>query len=329
MSIKSADVDPLEGRRIGPHLQVRAGLLKAVERAHEIGATALQVFSDNPTAWRRRADLPADLPEFRVRLASYDIGPLSIHAPYLVNLCGADEDFWTKSVATMASELLTGAAYGASFVNMHVGSHKGLGREQGLRQLARGLRAVFESVAAAADAGPHPLPTLVLENSAGTGDGIGSSIDDLADIVDFAAAQGVESGFGFCLDTAHLWGAGYQIDSPAGVADLIAVVEARLGRERVVMLHLNDSRSACGSRTDRHEHVGAGQIGEDGIRAVLLHPWLATLPTYLETPGVETGFDAVNLERVRRLLRDEPLPALPPEAYEPRRRRSRKRVLAG
>src|SRR5262249_10258631 len=157
--------------RIGPHLPVRAGLLKAADRAHEVGATTMQVFTDNPTAWRRRTELPDDLPEFRDRLAEFDLGPLAIHAPYLVNLAGADERFHEQSITTMVTELQVGAAYGAKFVNMHVGSHRGLGRDEGLRRLVDGI----ERIRTAVEPG---WPLLVLETSAGTGDGIGSSIED-------------------------------------------------------------------------------------------------------------------------------------------------------
>ena len=279
----------------------------------------MQLFTDNPTAWRRRSELPPDLPAFRQRLAEYDIGPLAIHAPYLVNLAGADEKFHQQSIDTVVSELEVGAAYGARFVNVHVGSHRGLGRDEGLRQLVDGLARILGAIEPGG-------PVLVLENSAGSGDGIGSSIEDLAAVVELAARDGL-AGFGFCLDTAHLWAAGYCVDGDEGVGQLVERVDALLGRQNVVMLHLNDSRSGCGSRVDRHEHIGAGTIGAAGLRAVLQQPWLATLPGYLETPGMDDGFDAINLERVCMLLRGEDLPALPAEAFAARPgRRSRKRA---
>jgi deoxyribonuclease IV len=314
-------------RRIGPHLPLGGGLLKAADRAREIGATAIQVFTDNPTAWRRRAELPADIAEFRQRLADYNIAPVAVHAPYLVNLCGADTEFWQRSVATVVTELRVGAAYGAHLVNVHAGSHRGHGRDEGLRQLGRGLRAILDE---AGDESGQDVPLLVLENSAGSGDGIGSSIQDLAAIVQAAAAEGVpERAFGFCLDTAHLWAAGVCIDGPEAVDALVARIDELLGRERVAMVHLNDARTVCGSRVDRHEHIGAGAIGEAGLGAVLRHPWLASLPTYLETPGMDSGYDAVNLERARLLIRGEPLPTLPAEAFAARGSRSRTPAPAG
>lgn len=320
-SLPSPQVDANAGadslRRIGPHLPLGGGLRNAAERAREIGATAIQIFTDNPTAWRRRRSPPADLDEFRERLRELDIGPLAVHAPYLVNLCGNDPVFWEQSIATLVNELRVGAAYGARFVNVHIGSHKGTGRAAGIGRLVDGMARVLEHAG-------DDWPVLVLENSAGTGDGIGSSLDDLGDIQDEAAAHGLPlERFAFCLDTAHLWGAGYDLSRPAGTDRLLERVDRLLGAGRVAMLHLNDARMVRGSRVDRHQHIGAGMIGYAGLRHLLLHPRLAGVPTYLETPGMDTGFDAVNLERVRLIIAGEALPELPPEAFSVRGTRSR------
>ena len=311
-------------RIIGPHLQIGGGLLKAADRAIEIGATAVQVFTDNPTAWKRRSAPPSELATFRERLAKAGIGPIAVHAPYLVNLAGANEDFWAKSVVTMANELAVGAGYGASFVVMHIGSHRGIERDEGIERLVKGLKRVLAQ-ADVAVAAESTVPQLVLENAAGTGDGIGATLEDLADILAAAERAGVDGArLGVCLDTAHLWGAGYEIADQAGIERLVDRVDALIGRENVVMLHLNDSRTAVGSHLDRHEHIGAGQVGQEGLRELLNHPWLATLPTYLETPGMDEGYDRVNLERALGLAAGERLPELPPEAFEMRRERSRR-----
>jgi deoxyribonuclease-4 len=306
-------------RLIGPHLQLGQGLLKAAERAATIGATAVQVFTDNPVAWRRREDLPAELPEFRQRLAVAGIVSIAVHAPYLVNLCGADDEFWRRSVATMAHELVVGRAYGAGHVVMHIGSHKGLERADGIQRLVRGLGAVLEQADRTAPA-DGPLPRLVLENAAGTGDGIGSSLEDLADILGAADKASLPlKRLGVCLDTAHLWGGGYDIGSPTWVDWFSERAERLVGQENVVMLHLNDSRVELGSRLDRHEHVGAGKIGREGLRDLLNQAWLRSLPTFLETPGMDTGYDAINLERALLLADGQELPVLPPEAFNLRR----------
>ena len=305
--------NPLLGRLIGPHLPLRKGLRRAAERAGSIGATAIQVFADNPTSWRRRSGPPEGLEEFLAELRARGVRSLAIHAPYLINLAAADPDVREKSITTLTTELRLGSAFGAHAVNVHVGSHVGRGAHLGIDLVAG---AVARVLAAVDDAPGSPL--LVLENSAGQGNGLGSSIEELAAILDAAAAHGAnDARIGICLDTAHLWGAGYALDDPDAVDCLLREVEARLGPHRLRMLHLNDSKVARGARRDRHEHIGAGMIGQAGLRYVLVHPGLAGIPVYLETPGMDAGFDAVNMDRVRRLIAGEPLGELPERALGP------------
>lgn len=284
------------------------GLVRVAERASEIGASAVQIFSDNPTAWRRRAETPPEAAPFRHRLGELDIGPVAIHAAYLVNLAGPDDVLFGRSVEMVRHELEHAPEYGARFVNIHVGSHRGAGRETGIRRLAEGLGLALARVPAGPDA-----PLVVLENSAGGGFAVGTTVEDLADIVDACAAIGVDTTrLGFCLDTAHLWGYGYAIGDPEGVDDLLARVDALLGRGRVAMVHLNDSKAERGSRYDRHAHLGAGRIGIGGLHRFLTHPALAGLPHYLETPGMDEGYDALNVRNALRIaagLAPEPVPA--------------------
>lgn len=313
----------LDGRRIGPHLPLAPGLLKAAERAIEIGASAVQVFTDNPTAWRRRSEPPGKLSEFRARLRAHDIAPVAVHGPYLINLAGSDELFWQRSVETLVTDLHAASGYGARFLNFHVGSHRGLGRSAGIARLAAGVREVLDRLPRVTPDG-DPAPLLVLENSAGSGDGIGSTVEDLADILAAIEAAGVDMArVGICLDTAHLWAAGYELDSAPAIDSLAQRAEELLGRDRVVMLHLNDARAARGARLDRHQHIGAGAIGPAGLRHLLQNEWLGRLPAYLETPGMDVGYDAINLQRVALLLLGEELPPLPPEALTLRGSRAR------
>lgn len=306
------------GRRIGPHLQILNGLRKVAQRAEEIGAAAVQIFTDNPTAWRRRGAPPEELPDFVERLARADIAPLAIHGPYLVNLAGPDRDFWDKSVATVVHEMETGALYGAGYVNFHVGSHRGSTAEEGIARVAAGLAVVLEQLPDTPD-----VPVLVLENSAGGGDGIGSTVADLALILEGAVRAGVEERrVGFCLDVAHLWGAGHDVGTVEGVEALLDDFDDRIGLARLAMIHLNDSRAALGSRADRHEHIGAGQIGHAGLRHLLTAARLAHVPAFIETPGMDLGYDRINLQRIRMLIAGEPLPTLPPEAFQARSSKS-------
>lgn len=294
-------------------------MVKAADRAAEIGASALQVFCDNPTSWRRRPNLPRELPAFRARLDDHGIAPLAVHAPYLVNLAGNDEELVAKSVAMLVNELVVAQAYGASAVNVHIGSHRGAGTDAGIARIADAMAQV---AAAVGDAAPDVL--LVLENGAGGGFGLGSTVEELAAIDAAVAAAGVPNArYAFCLDTAHAWGAGYPIDTATGVDDFLARIDGELGVGRVAMVHLNDSRSEQGSRTDRHEHIGAGRIGGEGLGRFVLHPALGHVAYYLETPGMEEGWDAVNVARVAALVEGRPLEPLPPEAFETRSSKGR------
>ena len=294
-------------------------MVKAVERAHAIGANALQVFADNPTAWRRRRGPPRELAAFRDRLAAHDIAPLAIHAPYLVNLAGPDEVFYGRSIALLAHDLRAAPAFGARFFNVHIGSHLGSGVDVGTARLADGLRSALGDV----DDGPDST-MVVLENAAGSGFGLGVDVAELASIAEAIEARGVPSDrVGFCLDTAHAWGAGIDLAEPAATDAFLADFDARIGLDRLVMIHLNDSKTERGSRLDRHEHVGAGRIGATGLAHLLGHPSLAHVAWFLETPGMDEGYDAVNMSRVRDLEGGRPLAALPPEAMSVRGSRSR------
>ncbi|MEA2623029.1 MAG: deoxyribonuclease [Chloroflexota bacterium] len=295
-------------------------MLKAADRARTIGATAVQVFADNPTAWRRKPSPPAQIGEFRRRLAEAEITHLAVHASYLINLASSDPEFWERSITTLAAELRMGAEYGAHAVNVHVGSHVGAGVERGVAQVGQGIARVLAEVRA--DAG---TPILVLENSAGSGGGLGASIAELGLILEAAVKAGAdETRVGICLDTAHLWGYGHDLGDPDAVDRLLAEVDAELGPDRLRMLHLNDSRAERGSRQDRHEHIGAGTIGHRGLRHLLTHPRLARVPAYLETPAMDAGYDGINLDRVRQLMRGDPLDRLPDSAFTTRSGRPRK-----
>ena len=316
-----------DGRRLGAHLPLGGGMVKAVDRAHAIGADALQIFTDNPTAWRRRAEPPAELGAFRDRLRVHDIRPIAIHAAYLVNLAGPEPDFFERSVDLLAIELRAAPAFGARYVNVHIGSHRGEGIEAGIRRVAEGvdraIRAADDRPAPDDQPAPDGEPAadvppamVVLENSAGSGFGLGVDLDELAGIATAIAACGVpDERVGFCLDVAHAWAADIDMGSPAAIDTFLAAFDARIGLRRLVMVHLNDSRSELGSRLDRHEHVGAGRIGAAGIAHLLRHPGLAHATYLLETPGMDEGYDAVNIARARALAAGEPLDPLPPEAF--------------
>lgn len=308
-----------DGRRLGAHLPLGAGMVRAAERAHEIGADALQVFADNPTAWKRRSAPPRELPAFRRRIADLGIGPVVVHASYLINLAGPDDGFFERSVETLIEELRAGESYGAALVNVHIGSHRGSGAEAGAARVADAVARAFAAVPPGRD-----VPRLVLENSAGGGYGLGSTVDELAMVLEaIDEHDGERARVGICLDTAHLWGAGHDISTAAGVDALLASFDSRIGLDRLALVHLNDSRAALGSFLDRHQHVGAGSIGPEGMSAFLCHPGLGNVVYIVETPGMDEGYDAVNVARARDLAAGRRLAELPPEALVLRGSRAR------
>jgi deoxyribonuclease-4 len=320
-----------DGRRLGAHLQVGDGMVKAADRAAEIGATALQIFGDNPTAWKRRAERPTEQAAFRDRLDEHGIEPLVVHASYLINLAGPDPELFERSVALLAAELRDAPGIGARYVNVHIGSHRGEGVEAGVERLADGLAGALSAAARgnidtdvdgtdATDA----AAIVLLENSSGGGWGLGVDVPELVAIAEAIERRGIpRSRVGFCLDTAHAWGAGHDLSDPDATDTLLAEFEAEIGLDRLPVIHLNDSKSALGSRMDRHEHIGAGQIGEAGMARLLRHPLLAHVAYVLETPGMDEGYDAINVARAVALARDEPLAPLPPGALTLRGSRSR------
>ena len=270
--------------------------------------------------------------------------PVAVHASYLVNLAGPDPRFRPESIDVLASDMAAAAGYGARIVNVHTGSHRDTSVEAGVERVASAVSEVLRRSrrerrasgssshdaasddrapddAAPDDPAPHSEPVLTLENAAGGGFSVGATIEELARIAERAAALGVaERRLGFCLDVAHAWGAGVAMDDPDAIDAWLDAFERELGLERLVMIHLNDSRSERGSRTDRHEHVGAGLIGARGLAHLLRHPRLRDVPFVLETPGMDEGYDRINLERCRMLLAGEPLPTLPEAAFRLSRR---------
>ncbi len=293
--------------RVGMHLSVARGLLPAARRARQIGATALQIFSDNPTAWRRRPAPPVDAEPFVIYCQRYGIAPVVIHASYLINLAGSAEPFASQSLAGLIVEMQRSPGWGATMVNTHIGSHLGEGPEAGIQRIGAVVRRVLAEAPASV--------RLVLENSAGGRGTLGSRLDELAAILDAVGTSAPQ--LAFCLDTAHLWAAGYEISTPEGATAVLDRFDQLMGIDRLALIHLNDSKSMFNSRNDRHEHLGAGRIGAEGLATILRDPRLPGRTTLvMETPGVDEGYDAINMRRGWLLHAGaRSLPALPAGAF--------------
>ena len=255
-----------DGRRIGAHLPLAPGMVKAVDRAHAIGASAMQVFADNPTAWRRRRAPSPQLATFRERTEAFDIRPVSIHASYLVNLPGPDAVTFERSVSMLVSELDTAPSFGAAFVNVHIGSHRGAGPDVGIARLVEGIGRVLDR----ASATPAEA-RLVLENSAGGGGGIGTNVEELAAIADALDGHGVDRAHvGFCIDVAHAWGAGIDVGRSGGCRRVPRRVR-RAHRARSARDDPPERHALCVRVADGPSR--ASRSGEDpGRRAAPHHP---------------------------------------------------------
>ncbi len=276
----------------GAHVKSSGGVWHAIENGVEIGCEAVQFFAGSPRTWAPTVYKEADAAQFREARAASPIRFVLIHTIYLINLASAKEDFYEKSVTSLCGALAAADQLGADAIVTHIGSHQGAGFEAGLERVQAGLRrALADSEGSAV--------RLLLENTAGAGGTMGIDFEELGAII---AAAGADPRLGICLDTAHLFESGADIRTAAGLAETLARLDAACGRERLVALHLNDSKTALGSNRDRHENIGDGDLGEEGFRMIVTEPAFADLPGILEVPGLAgEGPDRENLARLRRL----------------------------
>ena len=280
--------------RIGAHVSVAGGLDQAVGNARAVGCEALQVFVSNARGWAPPPVDPAADERFRAGLAGAGLGPLFVHAPYLVNFASASPVTRERSSEAVAAALAKGAAIGAAGVVVHAGAALASGRAAGLASTREALLPLADA-SAALDG-----PDLVLELTAGTRGALAARFEDMAELL---AACGNHPRLTVCMDTCHAQAAGYDLGDPAGAVKALDELFATLG-DRVVLIHTNDSRDPVGAGRDRHCPIGTGTIGDQGFTAILAHPGLATLPVITETTGDPAQMTA-DLTRLRRL---RPLP---------------------
>lgn len=274
--------------RLGMHLPAGKSLASAAERGGEIGCRALQIFSGNPRGWSKPPLDPQAVAAFKAAVQNAGIDPVVVHATYLINLAAPDQNIYDLSVTAFLDELKRSAELGARLYVVHCGSHKGTG-EIPARERVR---------AALAKACKLPVaPTVLLENTAGTSNSMGTSLHDLKALADGFPADRV----GFCFDTCHALAAGFEIRTPAGVKDVLDDIDQVLGLARLRCLHLNDSKGDLLSRLDRHEHIGDGTLGAKGIQAFLSDPRLWGLPVILETPQDEDDDDLRDMRRAAEI----------------------------
>jgi deoxyribonuclease IV len=276
--------------KIGAHVSAAAPLAKCVDRACDIGAEAVQIFASGPQSWRPGAHTEEAMAAMKARAAECRIEPVFLHGVYLINLATADPTLLNRSVGSLKQYLAFCGTTGALGTIFHVGSHKGAGFDGVLSQIAAAIERVL-------DATP-PQTWLILENSAGQGGTVGSRFAELAAIIDAVGSERVK----VCLDTCHLYAAGYDIATPDGCEATLDEFDRTVGLDRLVAVHANDSKAGLGSGLDRHENIGEGQIGLAGFRTITAHPAFRRVPFILEVPGYDgKGPDRRNVETLRTI----------------------------
>ena len=278
--------------KIGAHVGTAGGVEKAIDRAQEIGAEAIQIFSGAPQAWRRKEYRAEEVEAYKARAAETGIGPAFIHGVYLVNLATDKPENLAKGVDALVHDMKVCHLLGSPGVIFHIGSHRGAGYENVFSQ-------VVDSVVRIVAATPEDT-WLVLENSAGMGGAIGSRFDELGRIIREAGSPRVK----VCLDTQHAFAAGYDLKTKDGLEAAMSEFEERIGLDRLVAVHANDSKCPLAGGVDRHENIGEGHIGMDGFGNILSHPAFAEVPFLLEVPGfANEGPDRRNVE-ILKSVRD-------------------------
>ena len=262
--------------------------------AVKLGAGAFQIFSASPRSWRAAPLDSGAVARLKKIRKKFDLRPLVVHDNYLINLAAPDRALRERSIVAFRAELLRSLALGAEYLVFHPGSCRGRPPEEGLRVLAGSLAEAAQGLAGRL--------MLLIENTAGAGAALGSRLEELAELRKLASGL-IRFKIGFCLDTAHLFAAGYDVSTAGGLEQTLRAVRRQLGMARVKVIHLNDSRAPCGSRIDRHAHIGRGYIGIEGFRRILQHPGWRDKAFILETPIERPGDDRRNLLTVKRLCR--------------------------
>jgi deoxyribonuclease-4 len=272
--------------RVGAHTSIAGGVHNAVEEQVEYDGNCGQIFTHSPQVWQDPDLGDEEADQFRELSAENDVGPWVIHSSYLVNLATPKDDLRAKSVDAMQKEVDAADTLGVEYVNVHLGAHTGAGVEGGLDNAASVLD----------DLDVPEGVTVLVESDAGSGTKLGGDFEHLAAVLD-RSDQELE----VCLDTAHMWAAGYDLSTPGAVEETMAEFDGVVGVEHLACVHLNDSKHGCGTNKDEHAHVGEGEIGVEGMRAFVNHDDVRDVPLVLETPTEDGKSFAWNVQRVKEL----------------------------
>lgn len=297
--------------RLGAHMSISGGPYRALERARDLEMEACQIFTKNERQWAAKPLDPAAAARFAEELSVSGIEArhLVAHDSYLINLASPDEAMWEKSRLAFRDELDRCDQLGVPFLVTHPGAHLRTGEAAGIARVAEAINRILGER-------PDGATVILLETTAGQGTALGRTFEELAAIIDRVEDQ---NRVGVCLDTCHVFVAGYDLRTPETYAATMAVFDRVIGLDRLRAVHLNDARKELGSRVDRHAHIGEGEIGLDGFRALLNDPHLSGLPGILETEKGDDGEeDRRNLATLRGLVAASAPQAVRPGVYRPK-----------
>ena len=288
-------------KRIGVHVGTAGGTWTAVERALAAGANTFQIFSSSPRQWRAATVKPDDARKMRELRAKHDVGPVSFHASYLINLCSQTESVRTSSVSAFRGEVERALALGAEYLVLHPGSWKGLTREEGLRLAAESIEKAIGTLSGGLTWQGKDFKILI-ENTAGAEFSLGGKLEQVAELVERLKPCAPVA---VCLDTCHVHVAGYDIVTPDGYVETMMLVGDTVGFDAVKVWHCNDAKAAMGSKLDRHEHIGEGMIGAEAFRRLLHDARFEDAAFIAETPVDAPGDEARNVGVLRALSAGE------------------------
>lgn len=278
-------------RLLGAHMPTTGGLHRAITSGHDIGCTAVQLFTASPRQWRTRPLSPEEIDQFGRARQDTGIDTIISHDSYLINLAAPNEDILQRSRDAFLEEMQRSEALSIPWVVTHMGSYLDSSEEDGLAVLGESIRMLLQQT-------EGMRVGIALETTAGQGTNLGYRFEHLARIIDLA--RGSER-VGVCFDTCHVFVAGYDIRTPEALCATLDEFDRVIGLKRLKVIHVNDAKKPLGSRVDRHEHIGEGELGLDTFRILLHEPRLARVPVILETPDPEK-MHPVNLQRLRELL---------------------------
>lgn len=278
-------------RYLGAHVSTAGGVHQAPLRAKEIGANTIQLFAKNNNQWLAKKPLTEEeIKQYRENCEACGVVLSFSHAGYLINLASPDPKNHQLSLKSFAQELERAQRLGLNFVVLHPGAHVGSGTKKAIQKIAESINKVFGSL-------DHLNPILLLETTAGQGTSIGHRFEELAEILDLVEAK---EQIGICLDTCHVFAAGYDISTEEGYQKMWKEFDSWIGLAKLKAIHLNDSKQNLGSRVDRHEHIGKGKIGENGFRLLMQDKRFEKTPMVLETPKLNDPikYDRENLGKL-------------------------------